>query len=367
MSPQTDYSQDMSQAFAGLRADSGFGDVVSAAAEEVIRYGLLTVEDEVDPDLCRLPGADQIVVTDDGGTWTALDLVTTVNGVAVTTTYATSKAASMTAHAAAIQALAFVATAVYAADTITIVAAAGVKLTVSVDVSGITGTMTITSIVGSISDDIKGISTHRHAEYGSSRNTNLDRVVMTLSGDALAANDTVDGFINGVALAQVTFDTSEAITLQLVANAIQNIAGVLDAVVNATARTITIRNNPTLLMEDAVLTVTDDALAVTAPSFAAAYTKQDSGVPVTDVAYLAGETVGSLRKGRIWVVVEEAIVKTDSVFVRINTGTGSQRGAFRKDIDGGTAVAVPAIRFAGPSQLASDGVTLVAKVELNLP
>jgi hypothetical protein len=357
----------MNVAMAGVRVDSGFGDVVSAAAEEVIPFGLVTVEDLTDPELCRLPGANQQVILDDGGTWTAGNLVSVVNGVTVTTAFATDKATSMAAHAAAIQALAFITTATYAggSNTITVVADAGVRLTITTSVAGITGTMTITSTTDSLTDPIKGISLKTAREYGSTRAYENDRVLMTLSGDTITTSDTIDGNFNGVAMATVTYATSEAATLQLIANAIMEINGIVSAVVSG--RTILVSNSPGLVMERASLTVTDNALASVAPSFAATYSKQDIGLVSTDVANLPGETVGNLRRGRVYVVAEEAIIKSNSVFVRTNSGTGTQRGAVRNDADSGSCVAVTTLRFAGPSVLASDGVTRIVPVEINLP
>lgn len=367
MTGQTDYSQDMNVAMAGVRVDSGFGDVVSAAAEEVIPFGLVCVEDATDPELCRLPGANQVTILDDAGTYTAGNGVAVVNGVTVTVAYNTDKDTTLGDLATAIAALAFITSATYTAGdhTIVVVADAGVRLTISVDVSGITGTMTITSYTDALTDAIKGISLKTAREYGSHRAYENDRVLMTLSGDALNTGDTITGSINGVTVATVTYATSEANTLQLIANAIMEIAGVVSAVV--AGRTILVSNNPGLVMERASLTVTDAVLAAVAPTFAATYSKQDIGLVSTDVANLPGETVGALRKGRVYVVAEEALVKTDSVFVRTNAGTGTQRGAVRNDVDSGSCVAVTTLRFAGPSVLASDGVTRIVPVEINLP
>jgi len=93
---------------------------------------------------------DVVVVTDDAGTYTAGDIVVTVNGTDVTESFDTDKNTTMTALAASIQALEDVLTAVYAsgAHTITITPISGGDLEISVDVSGITGTMTISSISG---------------------------------------------------------------------------------------------------------------------------------------------------------------------------------------------------------------------------
>lgn len=46
------------------------------------------------------------------------------------------------------------------------------------------------------------------------------------------------------------------------------------------------------------------------------------------------EPASVLRKGRIWVRVEEAITVGDGVFFRHTTGSGTEIGAFRNDADG---------------------------------
>lgn len=46
------------------------------------------------------------------------------------------------------------------------------------------------------------------------------------------------------------------------------------------------------------------------------------------------EMASVLRRGRIWVRVEEAITVTDGVFFRHTTGSGTEIGAFRNDLDG---------------------------------
>jgi hypothetical protein len=368
MSPQTDYSQEMPVAVAGLQVDGRHDNhVVSAAAEEVVRFGLAVVRKSDDWEVGRLPGANQVVITDDGGTWTAGDLVSTVNGVTVTTTYATSKTASMTAHAASIQALAFVTTATYAggSDTITVVADADVYLSISTDVSGITGTMTISGYTHSSTDSILGLATREVKSYGSARNRVNDKVVCTLSGDALAANDTISGTINGVAFDTVTYATSEANTLQLLANELMENSGVASAVVSG--RTVTVYNNPTLEVEIS-LTVTDDTLASVAPSFAYTYSKQDTGVTLEEAAYLATETMSVTRRGALWVKCEESVSVGDTPYVRVATGTGSQRGAFRNDADSGSCQDVSSTfgTFMRDAVQDPDG-DYIAPLEVNLP
>jgi len=85
-------------------------------------------------------------LTDNDDTFTGGTIKTTVNGVLVSTAWATSKDDTLTAHAAAIQDLDAVSTAVYnsVAHTIVITPAAGEILAVVGDTSSITGNMTWT-------------------------------------------------------------------------------------------------------------------------------------------------------------------------------------------------------------------------------
>jgi hypothetical protein len=50
------------------------------------------------------------------------------------------------------------------------------------------------------------------------------------------------------------------------------------------------------------------------------------------------EPASVLRRGRVWVRVEEAIAVTDGVFYRHTSGSGTEIGAFRNDADGAAEV-----------------------------
>jgi hypothetical protein len=364
---QLSYPRDPAVAKPGLKRDSRFDHVESRGANEVMPFGVLAVDVQADVERAKLPGANSVVITDDGGTWTAGNLVVVVNGTTVTVAFTTDKATSMAAVATALQALAFIDTATYSSgdDTITIVAENDVRLVVSVDVSGITGTMTISSIVYALTDGIVGLTLDQAKEPGASRVDVTDRLLFTLSGDALTTSDTVDGVFNDTAMAQVTYATSEAVTLQLVADAIKAINGIADAVVSG--RTITVSNEPGLPLAGS-LTVDDDTVASVEATFDAGVgSSQDVGVSKRTVAYMPTETVSTLRKGAAWVRVEEAISRGDPVFVRVVAGAnGTQRGAFRNDNDSGLAVAATGLSFIEDSTTAPDG-TVIAPIELNLP
>lgn len=71
------------------------------------------------------------------------------------------------------------------------------------------------------------------------------------------------------------------------------------------------------------------------------------------------------RLGRLWVVVEEAVLDGDQAFVRFADGTvTNNNGGFRKSADTATAAALPGAYFRGAS--ISVGGVLYAVVELSL-
>ena len=83
----------------------------------------------------------------------------------------------------------------------------------------------------------------------------------------------------------------------------------------------------------------------------------------TTVAYPQGQAVPILRKGRIWLVTEQAVTPADSVFVRYAANSFSVIGRVRKDNDGGAAAAqLGTARFV-TTQATIGGLVLV---EINL-
>lgn len=76
----------------------------------------------------------------------------------------------------------------------------------------------------------------------------------------------------------------------------------------------------------------------------------------------AGDTAGLISRGGVWVVVEEAVVPGDGVFVRCVVTGGEQYGAFRTDADGTDAVEITNARWI--SSTAGAGLALL---DLNMP
>lgn len=78
------------------------------------------------------------------------------------------------------------------------------------------------------------------------------------------------------------------------------------------------------------------------------------------------EPASVLRRGRVWVVVEETIVLSDSVFFRHTAGGGgSEIGAFRTDADTASADQITNAEWLEGSSTSGGG--LIALLEINVP
>jgi len=89
---------------------------------------------------------------------------------------------------------------------------------------------------------------------------------------------------------------------------------------------------------------------------------RDPNFPSASGTYPIGDTVSVIRKGRVWVTVEEAVTPFDPVYVRYDTGTGSQKGAFRASADSSTAALVTGAKYRTTA-----GAGALVLVEINLP
>jgi hypothetical protein len=110
---------------------------------------------------------------------------------------------------------------------------------------------------------------------------------------------------------------------------------------------------PTTALE---ITTVGSALGVVVADQARA---QDPSVALA--TYPVNSAVPVIRKRRVWVVVEEAVVAGDDVYVRFAAGTGTELGAFRKSADTATAALLPGAKFVTDAALGGYAV-----LELNL-
>lgn len=83
---------------------------------------------------------------------------------------------------------------------------------------------------------------------------------------------------------------------------------------------------------------------------------------INNLGYEPQSAMNLLKKGRIYVTVEDAVVKGGLPFVRFVAGATEQLGSFRSDADTSDAVALP-----NASYVTSAGAGELAVVEVNIP
>lgn len=93
----------------------------------------------------------------------------------------------------------------------------------------------------------------------------------------------------------------------------------------------------------------------------------EQGYGTVNATHAVNSAVPLLRRGRIWVMAEQAVAPTDPVFVRYTAngtigGVVTAAGQFRKDADTSRALAVPNARWV--TSAAAGGL---AVLEVNLP
>ena len=69
-----------------------------------------------------------------------------------------------------------------------------------------------------------------------------------------------------------------------------------------------------------------------------------------------------IKKGRVWVPVEDAVTAETAAFVRFVAAGDEQLGGFRSDADGGDAVALPGAKFTSDAAVGE-----LAMLDINLP
>jgi len=200
--PQLAYTNTMTQAFAGMKADARFDEVESFQAVSALGFGLGVVRGNAYPESqARLPNVNRVVLTDNAGTFTAGAIAATVNGVVVSTAWGTDKDTTMTAFAAALAANVSIDTAVYSSGshTITITANSDIELTITTDVTGVTGTMIISTNVATSLDIVRGISLQTHQDNRTMPVLGASTFVAT----GYLANDPVNVLRKGMAWVEV--------------------------------------------------------------------------------------------------------------------------------------------------------------------
>ena len=88
--------------------------------------------------------------------------------------------------------------------------------------------------------------------------------------------------------------------------------------------------------------------------------QEDRSLSGSDGILADGGNAEVIRKGSVWVNIDQDVVEDGPVFVRV---AGGNPGYFRADVDGGNAEAVPGVRFEKDA-LAATGIALL---DVNLP
>lgn len=208
-------------------------------------------------------------------------------------------------------------------------------------------------------------------------NQNLSTIVF--DADLVTSNE-IDGDINGVAIATVTFAVSHLNTMNLIAAAIEALDANLTATVGgANNRTITIVGNAdseTIAAANWVVTLgasqagvtetntTSDTLYGVALRIQNKTNLLDANGSAGPAPYYEGEAVSMLTKGRVYVYVENAVDSDDPVYLRYVQGGDADElvGQFRSDADGGDAFLVENARWIWGAS--ADGL---AVLEINMP
>jgi hypothetical protein len=234
------------------------------------------------------------------------------------------------------------------------------------------------------------------AAVGVMKPLNLDYKIMLPRNDTassvfsadLITDNVINATINGVAIDPVTFATDHLTTMQLIADAIEEIPTIESATVGgANNRTITIISNPgtatvvtsfvvTLGVSQATVTSTEDQSGTFFGVTQAIYNKMNSylidqgpnlttssGIPQP---YFLGQVAPTLTQGRIYVVPEDVVTSNSAVYLRVAAnGLNTQLGAFTGTSDGANTVLIPATQAIWRE--GNEFIGDVAVLELNIP
>lgn len=178
---------------------------------------------------------------------------------------------------------------------------------------------------------------------------------LVFSADLVASN-VINGNINGVAIAPVTYASSHLATMTAIAAAIETADDDVTATVGgANNRTITIMASGAAkaLVAGWVVTLGGSQATITMTNttydtlYGIALRTQDKmnllGVNGSAGAapYYAGTCVSMLTRGRVFVLVEDTLNSDDAVYMRFAPNGGNTRlGTFRSDSDSGTCLLV---------------------------
>lgn len=179
-------------------------------------------------------------------------------------------------------------------------------------------------------------------------------IVAVAASTALVASNSTVVTLNGVALAPVVYATSNAATLTAIAALIAAQDNIASAVSNGTD-TITIHADQGFAVTATFVTTAGSGQ----PTWTSTYTNDNVfyGIALriqnkqnlysnTGSAggspYYVGDAVATLRRGRVWVTVENTVTSDSPVYWRFKANGGNtQVGSFRSDSDSSSCVLIP--------------------------
>lgn len=213
-------------------------------------------------------------------------------------------------------------------------------------------------------------------------------VVISLTADLVSGDDFDFGItltdINGtagseLAISTVSYASSHGATMTAIANAITALSADVTATLTDSSNnreiTVTIGNDKTAEVTTAAAVTSGGAgTSVASSVYACADTiigisQYDSSQEANSsgvVQFAANTVIGVIRKGRPWVVSEEALtLATSALYARFvaGAGTNEERGTIRASAGSGAL----ATAFSGAQVAAACSADELGKIEFNLP
>lgn len=174
---------------------------------------------------------------------------------------------------------------------------------------------------------------------------------VTFDADFVASN-TINGKIGGVAIAQVTFDTTHAATATLLLAAILAVTGVTAASKSSNGRVYTIeKDGVTITLSDWVVAAGSSQAGVTTAVGAddafrgvALHQHNEKAISTGVAQYGVKDCVSVIRKGKVWVETGVAVTADQDAYVdlsgaigkftHISTNNMATGGKFRSTVGG---------------------------------
>jgi len=184
---------------------------------------------------------------------------------------------------------------------------------------------------------------------------------ITFSADFVTGN-VINGTVNGVAIAPVTFSVDQGTTLDHVIDAIDALSGVSAIYDSGRTIIVTSTENENIILSFVVTAGGSQATATYVYSSSevfrgiSVHTHKMANLTADTSIYAVGEAVGYLTKGPIWVPTVVAVVKDETAYVVVG---GANAGKFTNVSSGNLATGGKFIRT-----VAAAGISIV---EINNP